>query len=95
MKEVVKSMVEWQQGRCLDPGVWNHLRTRLNPRLLPAQVLIQPRPPLKRKLDDVEVEDSVRIFTRNLLFKFEKGTATYLLYFLSPGDALYRRNDVR
>ena len=91
----MESMVQWQQGRCLDPGVWNQLRPRLNPRLMPAQALIQPRPPLKQQLEDVEVEDSVRIFTRNLVFKFEKRTTTYLLYFLLPGDALYRRNDVR
>ena len=60
MKDLVESMVEWQQGRCLDPGVWNHIRPRLNPRLMPAPSVVQPRPPAKRRLDDVEYEEHVR-----------------------------------
>ena len=71
MKEVVESMVEWQQGRCLDPGVWNHLRTRLNPRLMPAPSFLQPISPVKLELENMELEDSVRIVTRELVFKFE------------------------
>ena len=56
----MESMVEWQQGRYLDPGVWDHLRPRLNPRLMPAASVLQPRPPAKRKLEEVEPDDSVR-----------------------------------
>ena len=61
MKEMVESMVDWQQGRYLDSGVWNYLRPRLNPRLMPAPSVIHPRPPVKRKLEEVESDGSVRI----------------------------------
>ena len=70
VKDVVESMVQWQQGRCLDLRVWNRLRPRLNPRLMPAPSVIQPKCSLKRKLEDVELEDSVRIFTCHLVVKF-------------------------
>ena len=57
---MVESMVEWQQGRHLDPGVWNHLGPRVSSRVMPAPNVIKPRPPAKRKLEEVEPEDSVR-----------------------------------
>ena len=57
----MESMVEWQQGRYLDPGFWNHFRPRANPSVMPVPNVIKPRPPAKRKLEEVEPEDLVRI----------------------------------
>ena len=72
MKDVVESMVQWQQGRCLDPGVWNHLRPRMNPRLIPAPSVLHLRPPAKR-LENVNLEDLVRIVIGELVLTFQKG----------------------
>ena len=54
-------MVQWQEGRCLDPAVWNHLRPKLNIILMPPISVEQPghtRMPNVRKL---HLEDSVRV----------------------------------
>ena len=68
VKEVVESMVQWQQGRTLDPGVWNHLRPKMNPRLMPSPSVPPLRPPAKRKSVDIDLEYSVSVRISPLVF---------------------------
>ena len=95
-------MVQWQQGRCLDPGIWNHLRHRMNARLIPAPSVLQIRPPAKRKLENVDLGDLVRIFIVQIVLIFQKGWISRqripkpdLLFYSQTGYTLHRRNDAR
>ena len=48
-------VIQWQQRRCLDHGVWNFIRTKLNPKLIPLLGLVQQR------FEELQLVDPVRI----------------------------------
>ena len=37
----MEEMIVWQRERCLDPGIWDHLRAKINPTLMPAPSFVQ------------------------------------------------------
>ena len=47
VKYLVNNMVTWQQNRYIDPGVWDHFKSKINPDALPANIptLQLPNPP--------------------------------------------------
>ena len=47
VKDLVNNMVTWQQNRYLDPGVWSHFKSKINPAALPTDIssLQLPAPP--------------------------------------------------
>ena len=61
LKDVVELMVEWQQQRYLDPGVWNYLRPKFNSRLMPILSIVQPRCEAIPNIQELHLEDSVRV----------------------------------
>ena len=42
--DLITQMVAWQQNRYLDPGVWEHIRSRINPAALPTNISTLPLP---------------------------------------------------
>lgn len=48
IKDLVEEMVEWQKNGFLDPEVWEFLRPKMNPALMPEPSVLQlppTRPP--------------------------------------------------
>ena len=46
IKDLITQMVAWQRNRYLDPGVWEHFRSRINPEVLPDDIsALQLAPP--------------------------------------------------
>ena len=66
----MESMVEWQQGRCLDPGVWNYLRPKLDSRLMPAPSVVQPRLETVPNIQECRLDYTVR-FEKYILLMIE------------------------
>ena len=41
VKDLVKEMIVWQKGRYLDPEIWDHLCSRINPALMQEPSVLQ------------------------------------------------------
>ena len=59
LKTFVKALIEWHHEKYLDQGVWDHLRTKLHPILLPEPSDLElchpelPPPPLEYLVRDI------------------------------------------
>ena len=54
-------MVAWQQQRYLDPGVWEHFQSHINPTALPADTSTLPLPVSSTEPPPLQLEFSVII----------------------------------
>ena len=46
VRDLITEMVAWQRGRYLDPGIWEHFQSRINPAVLPNVIsTLQLAPP--------------------------------------------------
>ena len=46
VRNLITEMLAWQQNRYLDPGVWEHFQSRINPAALPSDIsALQLAPP--------------------------------------------------
>ena len=70
IKDLITEMVAWQRSRYLDPDVWEHFQSRINPAALPSDIsALQLAPPTAQS----EVLSlMVNIFAKFSMYLYQK-----------------------